>query len=96
MQELQSIKMPAWYWANEGSTAEIDFLLDTGREIIPLEVKAETNLQAKSLKAYREKYKSSFAVRTSLAPYKKEDGLVNLPLYALASLKNVLEISSTT
>ncbi len=48
MQELQSIKMPAWYWANEGSTAEIDFLLDTGREIIPLEVKAETNLQAKA------------------------------------------------
>jgi hypothetical protein len=54
--------------------------------VIPVEVTAEVNLKAKSLKTYREKYSPELAVRTSMADYKKEDGLLNLPLYAIAQL----------
>ncbi|MGN0482062.1 MAG: DUF4143 domain-containing protein [Lachnospiraceae bacterium] len=72
-----------YYYTNDRGTCEIDFIADTGAEIIPLEVKAETNLRAKSLKSYREKFEPKLAVRTSMADYKREEGLVNLPLYAI-------------
>jgi len=57
--------------------------VDTGESIVPVEVKAELNLKAKSLKVYQEKYAPEIAVRTSMADYKKEERLVNLPLYAI-------------
>jgi hypothetical protein len=49
-------------------------------------VKAEVNLKAKSLKTYREKYAPELSVRTSMADYKQEEGLVNLPLYAIEQI----------
>ncbi len=74
-------------WAPSDSTAEIDFLAETARGIVPIEVKAERNLQAKSLGVYRAKYSPLLAVRTSLADAKSnEDGLVDVPLYALATM----------
>lgn len=48
-----------------------------------LEVKAEVNLRAKNLKSYQEKFSPEISVRTSMADYKKEEWLVNLPLYAI-------------
>ena len=48
-----------------------------------MEVKAEINLKAKSLKTYREKFNPEICIRTSMADYKKEDRLLNLPLYAI-------------
>ena len=62
---------------------EIDFVVDTGERIVPVEVKAEVNLRAKSLKTYHEKFAPEVSVRTSMADYKKEEWLVNLPLYAI-------------
>ena len=60
----------------------LDFLLDDGEKVIPLEVKAEENLKAKSLKTYREKFKPSLSIRVSMANYREEkDGLVNVPLF---------------
>ena len=50
---------------------------------MPVEVKAEVNLRAKSLKTYQEKFSPEVSVRTSMADYKKEEWLVNLPLYAI-------------
>ena len=64
-------------------------MVETGEQIIPVEVKAEVNLKAKSLKTYREKYSPEIAVRTSMADYKKEDWLVNLPLYAIEQLHKI-------
>ena len=64
----------------------MDFEDDTGGRVMPLEVKAETNLRAKSLKTYREKFSPELAIRTSMADYRKEDGLVNLPLYAIGQI----------
>lgn len=75
-----------YYYTNERGSCEIDFVVDAGDKIIPIEVKAEINLRAKSLKTYRERFSPSLAVRTSMADYKEEDGLLDLPLYAIGTL----------
>lgn len=74
------------YWTAERSTAEVDFILQLDGEIIPLEVKAEENLQAKSLKVFKEKFNPGIAVRTSLSNYRQQEWMVNLPLYAISNL----------
>ena len=68
---------------SQGSCRAIRFVVDTGERIVPVEVKAEVNLRAKSLKTYQEKFSPEVSVRTSMADYKKEEWLVNLPLYAI-------------
>lgn len=72
---------------NERGSCEVDFVVDTGELIIPVEVKAEVNLRAKSLKMYREKFSPEVSVRTSMSDYKKEDWLLNLPLYAIDQIE---------
>lgn len=72
-----------YYYTNDRGTCEVDFVIDTGESVIPVEVKAQTNLKAKSLKTFCEKFNPEIAVRTSLADYKKENGLVDVPLYAI-------------
>ena len=79
-------RLSAYYWTNERNTSEIDFLISDGRFVIPLEVKAEINLQSKSLRAYRDKFSPPLSVRTAMTDYKKEDWLLNLPLYAIGTL----------
>lgn len=74
------------YYTNDRGSCEVDFVVDTGGRVMPLEVKAETNLRAKSLRTYREKFSPELAIRTSMADYRKEDGLVNLPLYAIGQI----------
>jgi len=85
-QELRATAgLEPFTWAPSDSTAEIDFLVETERGVVPIEAKAERNLQAKSLGVYRAKFSPPLAVRTSLADAKtSEDGLVDVPLYALA------------
>lgn len=75
-----------YYYTNDRGSCEIDFVIDSGEKIIPVEVKAETNLKAKSLKTYREKFNPKLSVRTSMADFKNEDGLLNLPLYAIEQI----------
>lgn len=72
-----------YYYTNDRNTCEVDFIVDNGDNIIPLEVKAEINLKAKSLKTYREKFKPEISIRSSMADYSEENGLVNIPLYAI-------------
>jgi len=72
-----------FYWSNDRSTNEIDFLADNGEELIPIEVKSGENLMSKSLKAFCEKYEISNAVRTSLSPWRKESWLENIPLWCV-------------
>lgn len=63
-------------------------------DCIPIEVKAEQNLRAKSLKAFCDKYQPDMAVRSSMANYKKEDWLINVPLYMLAEyLKSMVHVN---
>jgi predicted AAA+ superfamily ATPase len=90
LQELKTLsEIDIYYWSAERGMAEVDFVIDNGIDIIPVEVKAEQNLQSKSLKSYREKYQPKISVRTSMANYKKDDWLVNLPLYAIESIGGV-------
>lgn len=87
LQQLMTIKrLQTYYWTNQQGTAEVDFLVDTGERIIPIEVKAETNLKAKSLKTYYDKYAPEITIRTSMTDYKSEDWLLNLPLWAIERL----------
>ena len=90
LQQLKTVKeLGTYYWTNDRGSAEIDFLLDTGTEVIPVEVKAEKNLKAKSLKTYCEKFKPKTAIRTSMSYYKKEDWLTNIPLWAIEIIAKV-------
>ena len=83
-QQLKTIEdIGIYYYTNDRGSCEIDFIVDTGKKIVPVEVKAELNLRAKSLKTYREKFKPETAVRTSMANFKKEEWLINLPLHAI-------------
>ena len=75
-----------YYWSAERSTAEVDFLIQYAGEVIPIEVKAEENLKAKSLKTFCQKYSPKTAVRTSMSDFRKQDWLINLPLYAISEL----------
>lgn len=86
-QQLKTIEdLGIYYYTNDRGSCEIDFVVDTGEQIVPIEVKAETNLRAKSLKTYRERFEPELSVRTSMAAYKKEDWLLNLPLYAIENI----------
>ena len=96
MQQLATIPdLGVYYYTNPRGACEIDFVLDTGERIIPVEVKAEVNLKAKSLKAYREKFQPEISVRTSMADYKEEDWLLNLPLYAVEGIATATTTSAS-
>ena len=73
---------PVFYWATEKGTAEVDFVVQQKQAVIPIEVKAEENLKAKSLKVYVEQFQPERAFRFSMADYREQDWLVNVPLYA--------------
>ena len=91
LQQLRTIKgLNIYYWTADRGTAEVDFVIDNGKDVIPVEVKAEVNLQAKSLKVYREKFQPQLSIRTSMADYKKEDWLLNLPLWAVDSASDII------
>jgi uncharacterized protein len=84
MQQLMPLKeIGLYYWSPENARSEIDFLVQIAGKIIPVEVKAEENLQARSLKVYCQKFHPEIAVRTSMSDFRKEDWLTNVPLYAI-------------
>ena len=74
---------PVFYWATEKGTAEVDFVVQQKQAVIPIEVKAEENLKAKSLKVYVEQFQPERAFRFSMADYREQDWLVNVPLYGV-------------
>lgn len=90
LQQLKTLKgIRTYYWTAARGAAEVDFVIDNGSAIIPVEVKAEVNLQAKSLKVYREQFRPKLSIRTSMADYHKEDWLLNLPLWAIEFLVGI-------
>ena len=89
--ELKSNKdIPIFYWSAERATEEIDFLIQLGSDVIPIEVKASENLQAKSLKTFIEKYKTTKNVRTSMSNYREEEKLINIPLYTIGNIEKLI------
>lgn len=89
-QQLKTIEdLDMYYYTNDRGSCEVDFVVDTGEQIVPVEVKAELNLKAKSLKTYQKKFLPEISVRTSMTDYKKEEWLVNLPLYAIDQISKI-------
>lgn len=83
---------PLHYWKNVGRDAEVDFLLQDGSRILPIEAKSGMNVGAKSLAFYRTKYNPPLAIRTSLLNLKMDAKLLNIPLYAIQSLPRLLAL----
>lgn len=89
-QQLKTMEdLDVYYYTNNRGSCEVDFIIDTGEQVVPVEVKAEVNLRAKSLKTYYEKFSPQISVRTSMADYKREEWLVNLPLYAIDQITQI-------
>ena len=89
LQEFKTLgDLPTFYWAS--NRAELDFLIQYQNNIIPVEVKATINLQAKSLKSFRQKYEPKISIRTSLADYEENIGLFNIPLYDIENVKEII------
>ena len=88
LQQLKSVNEETlYYWSAERSAAEIDFVVQYSGTIFPVEVKAEENLQAKSLKTFYQKYTHTKAIRTSMSDFRIDNWLKNLPLYAIHKLR---------
>ena len=82
--------VPITYWSNNAGQAEVDFVIQCKNEIVPIEVKAEENLQSKSLKILAEKYKTKYNVRTSMSDYKENDWITNIPLYNIINIEKII------
>jgi predicted AAA+ superfamily ATPase len=80
LQQLADI--PLYYWTSDHES-EVDFVAQIEDKIIPIEVKSGENVQAKSLKVYREKYKPTLSVRFSLLGSELNAGLLSIPLYEI-------------
>lgn len=85
-QLLGKSSLSVYYWSSENSRGELDFLLQDEEKIIPVEVKAEENLQSKSLKTFVERNPGLHGVRFSMSPYREQDWLTNYPLYSLLAV----------
>ena len=91
LQELKTLTgIHTYYWTADRGTAEVDFVIDNGADVFPVEVKAEINLQAKSLKVYHERFHPERSLRTSMTDYKDEGWLLNLPLWAVENIDEEL------
>ena len=75
-----------YYYATDTSTFEMDFMIQKGKAVVPVEVKAEVSQKARSLKAYCQKYEPEYAVRLSMKDHRQEEWLTNIPLYAVKTI----------
>lgn len=79
------------YWTPDEGIAEVDFVVQLNGSIVPLEVKAEVNLKAKSLAQFIKRYNTPNVIRTSLEKYFKGEKITNVPLFAIHLLPNMLK-----
>ena len=84
-QEFVSYGKSLYYYTTENSSGEIDFMIQQSTYCIPIEVKAEENLRAKSLRAFCDKYHPELAIRSSMSNFREQEWMKNVPLYALAN-----------
>ena len=90
MQELISqTSYKPYNYSTETASYEVDFLIQKEGNIVPIEVKSEDNLKAKSLKFYCDKYNPVFAIRTSMSGYREEAWMRNIPLWAISRISEI-------
>lgn len=86
---MNSVTDAAYYWSS-GNTAEVDFVIQHSTDIVPIEVKSEKNVRARSLSEYKRKYEPRFCVKTSMKTETNGDSVLNIPLYMISAIKNFL------
>jgi predicted AAA+ superfamily ATPase len=93
LQELLAAetRVPIYYWASEKNTAEIEFVIQYKNKIIPLEVKSGKNIKSQSLKRYIEHFNPETVIRVSSQKYSRNEGRIELPLYMVGNIFNVIE-----
>ena len=77
--------MPIYYFSKDNSQLELDFVVQIGDEVFSVEVKAEENLQAKSLKVVLQKHENMHGLRFSMSDYRVEERMTNVPLYGISA-----------
>ena len=86
LQQLRSAEdVEPHYWTNDNSTAELDFLLQAGERVVPVEVKAGENPKAKSLRTFVDSHPGLHGVRFSLLPRREQEWVLNVPLYGISA-----------
>ena len=82
------------YWSISGNKAEVDFLIQDGIDVRPVEVKAEGNISGQSLKVYQEKYNPKLRVRFSMKNLNINGNILNIPIFLCDWLKFILDFAS--
>ena len=89
----QLAKYTLFYWTG-GEESEVDFVMQYGSEIIPIEVKSGTNVKARSLRIFRETYFPKISVRFSLKNNRLDNDLQNISLLNVFLFEQLLDYSS--
>lgn len=87
---ISNYDITPFYYTSDSRKYEIDFLIDYDNKVIPVEVKSEENVQAKSLKEFIDKNSTEINIRTSMLDYKVNDKITNIPLYSIGSFDTYL------
>ncbi len=87
---VKAVDDTAYYWTS-GNTAEVDFVIQCRNEIVPIEVKAQQHLKARSLDEYRRKYSPKYAVKTSMLGEISNDEPLKIPLYMISKIDTFVE-----
>lgn len=90
LQELTAAGHSLYYWSAEKGIAELDFILQFNGKVVPVEVKAEENLKAKSLKVVADNFPETNPIRTSMSDFRQESWMTNFPLFAMGNLAEYL------
>ena len=85
------MELNPYYFSIDGRH-EIDFIIQHKNEIIPIEVKSDENINSNSLKVYNEKYNPNLRIRFSMRNLKKDDNLINIPLFMIEYLEKLINL----
>ena len=80
-----ALQIPIYYFSSNDSRVEIDLIVQHGTTITPIEIKAEENVHAKSLRTFIGKHLNLKGLRLSMKPYQDQEWMVNKPLYAVGA-----------
>ena len=86
---------PLVYWKSDGKMAEVDFLCEIEDTILPLEVKAGVNQKSKSLRSFDKQFQPPLLSRSTLLNLKHDGRILNIPLYAISNLKQLVQAAWT-
>lgn len=84
MSQLVASRRNSVFYYSSGNKLELDFLIQHGTEIVPIEAKAEENLRSKSLASFVSSHPGMHGIRFSMSDYREQEWMTNIPLYAVS------------